>query len=297
MNRRRRIVMAAATALLALGAARWVPCAAATPAATAGALLHEIEMRFRGTPRIVQLDIETERPHREGVEEVLAGEPIRLIGAVNGDAQQTAILFVFTRPKRTRGTGLLIKDPAGSAPDSMWYHMRTFRRFLEIPQTSLKLLVPGTCLTYEDARGFLSADLYTFRDLTPPAGAARQPNQRLIEARPKTPALERDLGFNALRLTVDRQRLVLLHIDYLGAGGQLLKTYEMETAAQFGSIWLPSKARVNDLQGAITSVFTQRYWPLKQRLPDSLFEVEVEKETLLERFQAALGRVGVDVPE
>ena len=67
------------------------------------------------------------------------------------------------RAKASRGTGLVLEDQAGELTrDEMAFHMKTWDHFKGIPRTSLRLLVPGTCLTYEDARGFLSPDHYAF---------------------------------------------------------------------------------------------------------------------------------------
>ncbi|HSS75981.1 MAG TPA: outer membrane lipoprotein-sorting protein [Thermoanaerobaculia bacterium] len=266
---------------------------AAAETSTADAVMREVEARLRSAPRFVQLDIKTKRPRVEGVVELLAGEPIRLWGAINGDPQQTRILFVFTAPERMQGTGLLIVDPwSPQAPDTLWYHMRTFRRFLEIQQTSLKLLVPGTCLTYEDARGFLSSDKYSFRFLTAPVPTAREWQ---IEARPRSPELERDLGVSSLKVHVDRARFLVQRIDYIGLNGLPVKTYELEAPVRFGDRWLPGTARVNDLQSSIESVLHQQYWRVKERLPDTLFDVSVEDDSLFERMRSAGAKFGVRI--
>ena len=149
---------------------------------TAGALMTRLEGLFRATPRILRLDVVTtrSRPRTPG-----AREELRVWGFLSGEPRTTSLLLVFTAPERMHGTGLMIRDPWGAgAADAMWYHMRTFRRFKEIPSSSLKLLVPGTCLTYEDARGFLSTDKYEFTFTEPSPGAA----EARILARPKSAA-------------------------------------------------------------------------------------------------------------
>lgn len=272
------------------GIASASPAVSPAPAPTADAVMREVEKRFRSVPRVIQLDIETKRPRREGVIEILAGEPVRLWGAFNGNPDRTDVLFVFTAPQRMQGTGLMIQDPwAPGSPDNMWYHMRTFRRFLEIPRTSLKVVVPGTCLTYEDARGFLSSDKYAFRF----AAAPSKNPEWVIEARPRSPDLGQDLGASTLKVHVDRERHFVRKIDYFGLSGQLVKTYEVESPLRFGDLWLPGKARMKDLQSSIESVLSHQYWILKNRIPDSLFDVAVDDGPLLDRLKVFSARQGV----
>lgn len=254
--------------------------------------MREVEARFRAVPRVVRLDVETRRPRRENVVVILDGEPVRLWGVFSGSRESTSVLYVFTAPPRMQGTGLLIRDPWDArAADFLGYRMRTFRRFQEIPRSSLKLLVPGTCVTYEEARGFLSTDKYRFEL----ASGAPSGSEVVILARPRDPALQQDLGFHSLRVTVDRSRHLVLRTETLGATGQRIKTYEAGDPVQVGGLWLPGSGRVHDLQSSVESTLRWRYFPLSAPPPAALFDPAVEEPPLLDRFTAAVRSLGIEV--
>lgn len=284
----------AVLALLLAGLAALVPAspgpadAAAPPAA---ALMSEMESRLRGGPRIVRMAVRTTRPARPGIVDLFTGDPVEVWGIVNGDVRGSATLWVFTAPDRLAGTGLLIQDAGDpSGPDALWYRMRTFRHFLSIPRSSLKLHVPGTCLTYEDARALLSADRYLFR-----WGASGRAGGRTaaVLARPKSPAWAKDLGFSSLRVEVDRSRLLPQRIEYRGARGELLKTYELQGAVEAAGRWLPAGARVRDLESASESLLELRYWPIAKRIPETLLEPEGDERPLLGRLRQTLTDLGL----
>jgi hypothetical protein len=286
------ILGAGAMALVFLAGAAPVPPAKPSPV-TALSIMREVEARFRAVPRVIQLDVETHRPRRENVRDMLEGEPVRLWGVFDGEAESTSVVYVFTAPRRLQGTGLLIRDPwDAKAADYMGYHMRSFRRFQDIPRTSLKLLVAGTCLTYEEARGFLSTDKYDFAFADPSRPPGRQV---VILAKPKDPSLEKDLGFRSLRVSVDRDRLLLLRIETTGLNGQPSKTYEAGDPVRVGDLWLAGSARVHDLESSVVSVLRQRYFPLSARPPAALFDAVVDEPPLLDRFLAAVKALGIEV--
>ncbi len=254
--------------------------------------MRDVEARFRAVPRVMRLNVETRRPRRENVVGFLDGEPVRLWGVFSGGRESTSVLYVFTAPSRMGGTGLLIRDPWDpGAADFLGYHMRTFRRFQEIARSSLKLLVPGTCVTYEEARGFLSTDKYRFEL----AGGAPSGREVVILARPRDPALQQDLGFHFLRVTVDRARHLVLRTETFGASGQRIKTYEAGDPVQVGGLWLPGSGRVRDLQGSVESILHWRYFPLSAPPPAALFDPVVEEPPLLDRFTAAVKSLGIEM--
>ena len=276
-------------AALALGV--WAATAHAGGDATA--IMREVELRFRSQPRVIRLDVHTRRAPREDVVVLFDGEPIRIWGIQSGGGETTSVLYIFSAPRRMQGTGLLIRDPwHAQTPDFLGYRMRTFRRFQELPRSSLKLLVPGTCLTYEEARGFLSTEKYTFE----PAGG-RMPSgpEVVLLARPRDASLQQDLGIRSLRVTVDRKRYLVLRVETTGASGELTKVYEASNPVRVGEGWLPGSARVRDLQGAVVSELQWEYFPLP-RLPDaSLFDPLAEHPSLLDRFRAAASDFGIDI--
>jgi hypothetical protein len=237
------------------------------------------------------MDVTTTRVQTEEVRGMPPHEELRLWGILNGDPEMTEALYVFFLPSRFRGTGLLIKDRQDSRDDdSLWYHMRSFRRFQNIPSTSLRLLVAGTCMTYEDARGFLATDRYEFR-------ATEAPTRRgevVILARPLNPELESDTGYRSLEIHVDTGKAFVREIRFESLNGKPLKLYTAGDPVRIGSSWLPGRARIEDLQSAVVSEVKYQYWPLDNLPPVSLYGTDMEDLSLLERITGALAQYGIE---
>jgi len=141
-------------------------------------LMGALERSFRRGARVVRQDIRTTYTRRRGGLHAEAYQPNQrtLWGVFDGDPTETRLLYVFSGPGRLAGTTLLMHDRVAAAePDKMWLYLRSFSIFREVEASSRKVLVPGTALTYEDARGFLPLDQYRFSAL--PAG---EPGRRWI---------------------------------------------------------------------------------------------------------------------
>lgn len=259
--------------------------ASADPEATR--LMVQIEALFRRTRRGIRLVIDTERETQN------VGQPdsVEIWGILDGNVSDTAMLFVFSQPRWLRGTGLYLEDLWNDREDAMWYHMRSFNRFKRLPRSSLKLLVAGTCLTYEDARGFLSTDKYTFRPAARPNGSSD--SEMLLIATPKDEALAVDLGVGYLTLTLDTDKNMVREIHYFDTAGQLVKSLETRGAVQIGELWLPDTAEMKDLENQRFSTLRYTYWPLPQAPPESLFATEIGEESLLDRFFGYLELSGI----
>lgn len=248
--------------------------------------MQELESTFRQMPRLVRLQIDTRRPSPN------IGQPdsVEIWGVVDGGEIETSMLFVFSGPQMLRGTGLLLEDRWQNQEDTMWYHMRSFHRFKQLPRSSLRRLVAGTCLTYEDARGFFSTDKYEFHFAEPPgAGATRH-----LLATPKTAELAADLGYRQMRLTLDPERLLVLAVEYLDAAGQRAKTYETHASTSLGPLFLPTEAAMEDLETRRSSQLRYAYWLLPEPPPRNLFVTRLEGRSLLELFADSLQ--GLDLP-
>jgi hypothetical protein len=252
-------------------------------------LMRRVEERFRAGWRGVRLRIRTARDDDEPV----VGRPdaVEIWGVQAGDHERTEMLFVFTRPRWMRGTGLMLVDPWGAAleDDEIWYHMPSFNRFKSVSQSSLKVLVAGTCLTYEDAHGFLSTDKYDFAWARADMETS---GEKLVLARPKTSELAENLGYLGLAVTVDTRLVMVRRIEYTGLSGELVKTYETDRPVQIGEAWLPGSARAQDLRSLVVSEVDFAYWPLAEPPPSTLYDQEVDRP-LIDRFFAHLASQGI----
>ncbi|MEM9558639.1 MAG: MMPL family transporter [Acidobacteriota bacterium] len=264
--------------------------------AAARLAMADIEQRFRSTPRLVQLAIDTERPREATAIGRPERERVELWGVIDGDRATTSMLFVYAAPRRMRGTGLLLDDVAGSlwqqdGPARMFFHMRTFDRFRAIPRSSLNVRVQGTCLTYEDAHGFFSGGKY---DIFAGDGEAVDGELRVV-ARPVTDDLASDLGFSEARLLVDRHRHLVLHVALHDAAGRLVREVEVTEAATVGdALWLPRRSRVHDHESGVVSRVETTAWLLPAPPPSGLFDRRVEDRAFLARFLRAVRGFGLD---
>ncbi len=264
------------------------------PDAGAERLMAEVETVLRQTTRLVRFEIVTRRATSQVGVGYPAREETELWGLIDGSTPQLRQLFVFCEPRRMRGTGLLIDDRAGGDEvDSMWFHMKTFDHFKEIPRESLKLVVAGTCLTYEQARGFLSLDKYRFA--WRPAAAAAEPTSetRSVVGWPRGPELAADLGFAWIEAEVDPRRKVLLAATWYQASGTPSKRYRVEEVERFEQLYTARRAVFEDLENEVTSELRQTLWPARPGIPASLYDRAVSDQPLLARARGVMSDLGV----
>lgn len=278
----RWIRFALVAGLLAVPAASRVEAAPpGDPAATA--LMRDLEMCFRARPRLVRMRITSHFTDFQNTERTL-------FGAVDGDTTQTNLLYVFTQPQVLRGMSLLIRDPADIAlADSIWLFMPAFERFRYLDPQNQKMLIPGTALTNEDARGFVPVDKYHFQF----APEDRGRGDRVLVAHPRSPAVRDHVGYASMTLRIDAQKRLVRRIDFTGLHGKPHKTYELLEATRFGDSWLPRRVRVEHLDLGFDSTLEFTYWPARRPWPERLFAPEVDTGTYLDRLRRVLETHGI----
>ena len=169
--------------------------------ATAEEILLRLQDDFTRIPRIVRVEITTEYEQR--------GEANRVLWGVFGQQDRRfRVLYVFTHPEVSRGTALLMKlTPGGPDADSTWFYLPSFHSIRRVGESAYRLVVPGTGLSYGDARGFLPAERYDVA-LATPSGEAGRSDSIFLAARPKTEELRKNTGYDSLAIRVDAGKML-----------------------------------------------------------------------------------------
>jgi hypothetical protein len=216
-------------------------------------------------------------------------EPKTLWGVVRGDADESRQLFVFSGPGRMAGTSLLLRDFAAvSKPDAMWFYLRAFGNFRKLGTGAEKTVVPGTALTYEDARGFIASDRYRFQDATGDSKTRVQ-----ILGCPRTVEIADALGYGSILVSVDPARLLVLRVDYRGPGGRPLKQYEVVEEWRLGEHVLPARTRLEHRANGFTNDIRYEYWKPETGPDAALFRPDLAEGTFLDRLRRFLDENGL----
>jgi hypothetical protein len=270
----------------------------AKPDPAAREIMAGLERDVRSRPLVSHMKIQTHyrKGHRlaEYTEKHATAKTIW--GVFAGNAQETWTLYVFSGPGRLAGTTLLLRDRSeGLEGDSMWLYLRAFETFSQLESTERRrALVPGTALTYEDARGFIPRDKYDFSFLhSAEHPDADDTSSRGILACPKTQELSRDLGYGLLEIRVDPARGIVLEIDYRDLAGEPSKHYRLEEAQQVGERWFPRRVVLEQLAKGSLSPIEYEYWLPEQPPPRALFQPDVSKEVFLPRLERYLRTLGL----
>jgi len=267
------------------------PCGA-RPAAEARALMAGLDARFRGEPRIVRMDIRTRYPETHRMHALLADAPLTKIlwGVFDGDAQRTRVLYVFSGPGRLAGTTLLIHDAATSVEDdAMWLYLRSLGTFTALERGARTVLVPGTVLTYEDARGFIPVDSYHFSW----APARHDGGPPRVGACPRDRKIRADLGYAWLVIDVDREHDVVTHVEYADLGGKPLKTWEQIESVEVAGQMHPAHVRMRHaVEGHVTDV-RYEHWPVASPPAPEIFRPELAESSFLERLRGVVEAAGL----
>jgi predicted RND superfamily exporter protein len=261
-------------------------------------LMERIERGSRAVPRILRMHITTEYTAGGRLARALdtSPEPRTIWGVANGDPDDTWMLFVFSGPGRMAGTTLLIRDVAGSGKDdAMWLYLRAFEHFERLQAGAERVVVPGTALTYEDARGFIASEKYRFHRpdrLHRPEPRPEDSGSAILGC-PRTPAIAEALGYGALLVDVDPQAGWVRRVDYRGPGGAPIKEYAVQEPVRHGEHVFPARARLEDLLDGFRNEIAIEYWEPRAPPPPELFRPDLESGTFRERLRRFLKENGL----
>jgi hypothetical protein len=286
------LVLALAPALPSSAAAR--PCPT-EKSADAEALMGELERSFRSDARIVRMDIRTVYGRsRSSVGNDLPRETKKILwGVFNGDVVQTRLLYVFSGPGRLAGTSLLMHDHGDlTQPDSMWLYLRSFDIFRALEPEKLKVMVPGTALSYEDSRGFIPTDKFSFSQM-PSLSAAATAGEVILLGCPRDQTIRENIGYDSIQVRVDRAKKLVRQVDYADLGSKPLKNYRLMQESKLGDRWLPSKVRLAHHADGFTSTIEYEHWHPDVSPPDSLYLPSTDQGSFVDRLSSYLEQVGL----
>jgi hypothetical protein len=294
-----RLAVGLAAALLIAGSnvpsasAAPLPCAR-PPDPAARALMAELESDLRSGTHVIHMHIETRVPERRSPTPagVPAPAPKTLWAVLDNDERETRTVYLFSGPGRLAGTTLLMRDRVATLEgDAMWLYLRSFQTFTKIESTARRrTVVPGTSLTYEDAKGFISTDKYTFSFTQP---ASERGAEAGILACPTSPALASDLGYRELLVEVDLAKNVVRSVDYRDLAGKPLKRYVVEKVRLSGDRWRPERALLEHQANGTVSPIRYEFWRPAERPPKALYEPSVDSGAFRPRVVGYLETIGL----
>jgi len=203
----------------------------------------------------------------------------RMLGVSRDDPRETSLLYVFTWPDLYRGSSLIVQDAVkAGVPDRMWMSLPRLASFREIEARSLSLLVPGTGLSYEDARGWITPEKYDFVSIND------RGHVKTIEARPKNDSLAAIIGSARLVIDVDPARHVVTRVEYYDRSDRLSKRYAATDFVSLGGHWYPTRVRTSQTAQELEATITYRYLLLPAAPPSDLFRNVPEAGSFLDRL-------------
>jgi hypothetical protein len=266
--------------------AKAVDCQGVIADERATELMTRLERAQRDTARIMRMEIATVYPEGSKLAAAFDHPPSSktLWGVFDGNAAATRILYVFTGPGRMAGTSLLIGDVYGSHDDdSTWFYLRAFGHFEKLSGAIERAIVPGTSLSYEDARGYVAGSKYRFRFIgNPTAESAR------VLGCPRTPELADRLGYGALLIDVEPERSLIRRIEYRGLGGKPLKRYGVTDTVKVGGLERPAQVALEQIVQGHGNEIAYEYWLPRSALKDTLFAPDLAEGSFLSRIQKLL---------
>lgn len=241
-------------------------------------VMRAIEESQRAGDRMFSMDVEL----------VVGGrfrEHRRILAISRHEARETRLLYVMTEPRIYRGTTLAIRDAGGSAHDGMWFGFAREPRVHAVHAESMSLLVPGTGLTFEDARGWIATEKYRF-------DAARRDGRDLtIVAWPRSEAL--GLGISRLELRVDPVRRVVLEFTAHDAAGNVTRRYRARNFTSISGRWYPARVVVEHPGQRLEATLSFDYAPVAARSERDRFESDSSAASAIKTLAALRDRAGL----
>lgn len=259
----------------------------------AEALMAAIESDFRRGSRVVRMVIRTHYGRHRMLGPQYALEPSEKIlwGVIHAGAERTDLLYVFSGPGRLAGTTLLMHDHLGARqPDASWLFLRSLGIFKKLGAETGRALIPGTALSYEDSRGFVSSDKYRFFLSTEEAARPLSADATGISilACPRDASIADQLGYSALRLRADPDLRIVRFVEYLDLAGQPLKIYTLLRHAEFDGRSVPTTVRLEHFSEGFVTTIDYEHWLPERPPPASLFDPDIEKGEFVARLQTFL---------
>lgn len=265
------------------GANRWMPAAslalALGIAATVATTARAAPPRAADDPRARRLMVGVERAQRDGNRafamdlELTVAERFqsrrRILGLAGREGAADRLLYVYASPRDFRGATLVLEDSIPpSAADRTWISLPALGTFREVDAPSMPLLVPGTGLTYEDARGRITPEKFRFALVSASARSA------IVEARPRTDSLVRVVGAERLVIAVDPIRSVVTQVSFFDRAQEPIRTYEASEFVEVHGRWHPGRVRTRNRLERLEASIAYRYHALPSPPPRSLFEFD-----------------------
>jgi predicted RND superfamily exporter protein len=250
-------------------------------------VMRDLERAFRRTPRALRMEVRSTYAGGQTLERSTWG-----VFADQPDACH--VMYTFDRPENMAGATLLMRFDARDQADSTWLYLPSMKRMWPIGTAGPRLLVPGTTMSFEDARGFIPTAHYRFRAPSPPGGAGSQDTLWIV-ALPATDSLRKNLGYGRLVMAIDRGRGLIARIEFADADLRPVKRYELLDAIRFGAEWLPKRVRIEQVQIGMTSIVDYRYWRLRAPPPKRLFDPSDAAGPFLPRIMETLRREKIPI--
>jgi hypothetical protein len=250
-----------------------------------------LEKSVRETPRLFRMELATDYSHNTRLRDHFRGIPNKIIWAVvNGDANATSMLFVFSGPGRMAGTTMLIVDAIDpGVADEIWFYLRAFEHFEKLGAGAERAVVPGSALSYQDARGYIAVDQYRFERLGDGGGGAQTMQ---VLACPRSAEIAEAHGYGAIEIDVDTENLIARKILYRGRGGAPLKSYQLLETAQLAGRAFPARVRLEHHRDGFENDVLYEYWPVTNDPGSELFRADLEAGTFLSRMRRMVERNG-----
>jgi len=191
-----------------------------------------------------------------------------------GEEKRT--FLVYRKPANVDGTSFLTFDyPEANRDDDQWLYLPALRKVRRISASDRGDYFLGTDFTYEDIKKSGKIELGDFNFKVLGNESISVNNQSIetikIEAKPKTKALAKNLGFDNSQLWVNLANWIIVQADYQDIKGRPLRTYKAFNVRQVDGIWTKHTLEVKNHKTGHFSRFEFSDIDYKTAIKDKLF--------------------------
>jgi hypothetical protein len=276
----RRRALAAGWLAVVLSSLLAAPVAAGAPSGEA--LMRAVDERDEGED--VEWQIEMTLIDRQGQTRTRTARLYRK-KFVHANQRQERQVTVFLSPANIRKTGLLSFDNRGQgSDDDIWLYLPALKKLRRIPASERGDNFVGTDFTYEDVKGgFAWGDYtYTLKGEQNWTDGGQSHKVYALEARPRTPALARALGFTRTEILVRPDVALRVQQKFYDAQDNLDRTLTAYDIRQVDGIWTFLRLEAENHETRHKTVMALKSVRYNQKLADDFFN---ERTLLSERVQ------------
>ncbi len=186
--------------------------------------------------------------------------------------EEKRLAIFYTSPATIRDTAFLVHDfPESGKQDAQWLYLPALRKVRRIAARDRGKSFLGTDMSYEDMKNEtrFAADDYVWKTLR--REACGDASCLVVEAKPKTEEIGRDVGYGRVLYWIDPSIWIARKAEYEDTAGRPKKTATLSDIREVDGIWTVHSIDVQNHRSGHRTIFRSTEVEYSKELSEDWF--------------------------